>query len=125
RWRPLLPTAVFGLLSERSHRPAEVVAVQAEVAQRHVHLPALAEPIRLAGLAGAAVAVGAVLPLQVRRADRPASQQRCHRRRRPPGSACLRPPPPSGPPPAAPAPTPPGVAPPLTRPFCRRLESVA
>src|SRR5438067_12477045 len=51
------------------HGPAEVVGVVAEVADRLVNLPVLAEAIGAADFAGIAVAVGAVVAFQKRRVD--------------------------------------------------------
>ena len=72
RRRPLLPPLVLTTLSQRSHRPAEVVAEVTELRRRPMHFPVLRERIRLAYLPAAAVAVRAVVPLHEARVHRSA-----------------------------------------------------
>src|SRR3978361_506991 len=91
RRTPLLPSTLGSVEGQRPHRPAEVVAVQAQVRHRLVIPPVLAESVRLSGLPGVAVAVRPVLPLDERRVDRPARPA----------------PPPTPAPPPPPSPTPP------------------
>ena len=57
--RPPMAVGVFAL--HRSHRPAEVVAVQAEVRHRVMHVRVFAESVGLANLARVAMTIGAVV----------------------------------------------------------------
>ena len=60
RWRSLPITLPPAALTQRPHRPAEVVAVQGEVAHLLLHLPVLREAVRLPYLPRITVAIRAV-----------------------------------------------------------------
>ena len=57
RWRPLTSTSFADRLSQRPHRPAEVVAIDREIGHRHMHRPILRKRVGLPHLQGVVVPI--------------------------------------------------------------------
>ena len=68
-WSSRLPATRGVTATQGSHRPAEIVAVQREIAHRLMHLPVLREAIRFPRFAGVTVAIRAVVALDEDRVD--------------------------------------------------------
>ncbi len=69
RWCSLSPTTLADGLSQRPHRPAEIVAIDREIGHRLMHLPVFRECVGLPHLPGVAVSVRRVLTLHERGVD--------------------------------------------------------